>query len=96
MLVLYEIDFFGLAVVLLLNVIYITMRMVNWLVYGQLQEAVVNPELEDENSKVNQSYEALQPSLSRDFSPKKKNKFDDSNDILGSKESLNQPVRRGN
>lgn len=36
-LALYDIDFFGLAIILLLNIIYITMRMVSWLVYGQLQ-----------------------------------------------------------
>ena len=69
-LVLYEIDFFGLAVILLLNVIYITMRMINWLVYGRIQEAVVNPELEDEKAKGKQNLEDLEPSLSRDFSPK--------------------------
>jgi len=33
-----ELDFLGLAIILLLNVIYITMRLVNWLVYGKLHE----------------------------------------------------------
>ena len=32
----YEIDFVGLAVILLLHIIYITLRLVSWLVYGQL------------------------------------------------------------
>lgn len=36
-LALYDVDFFGLAIILLLDIIYITMRMVSWLVYGQLQ-----------------------------------------------------------
>jgi hypothetical protein len=41
---------------------------------------------DDEKGKGNQSFEGLQNSGSRDFSQKKNNKFDDGNDLLGSRE----------
>lgn len=39
----YELDFIGLTLILLLDIIFITLRLVSWLVYGRTDVANANP-----------------------------------------------------
>jgi hypothetical protein len=93
-----EIDFFGLAAILLLDIIYYIIKLVNWCKYGNSNIDKVNPE--EHNPEEEEERGKVSVELVGEFSPpKKQNKYDDSSDDLNlqnSRGELKESVKRAN
>jgi hypothetical protein len=90
----YEIDFLGLALILFVDLIVLTVRMIGWLVYGKTSTDRVNPEeVKVETKKGNKSFEVID--INEDFQIKKKNKYDSSEDLQNSRDDLISPKKSG-